>query len=323
MTLVTNTYYTYDTTLLREQLSDVIENISPFERPFLSNIGRTTVSGRYEEWAEDSLATAVTTNAVIEGDIATYEAVTPAVRYGNYTQIFDKTLTISGTAQKVDVAGNENTFAYQLAKKGKELMNDVEATLSRDQPAALGANNDARKVAAFESFLRTNVSRGTNGASSTLSGSTNGFPNAYPTYGTARAFTETLLKTVITSLWTNGGTPKICIVGPFNKKAASAFTGIAEIRKDAPGAAPATVIGAADVYVSDFGKVTFVPSRFSKDASALLVDPEYVSLGVLRPLQTIDLAKQGDADSKQLLMEATLKVSAEKAHGIVADLTTA
>jgi hypothetical protein len=319
----TNTFDTYDTSLLREQLSDVIENIAPYERPFLSNIGRTTVAGRYEEWAEDTLATASTSNAVIEGDEAGYDAVTPAVRYGNYTQIFDQTLIISGTAQKVDVAGSENTFAYQLAKKGKELMNDVEATLVGNQPAALGANNSARKAAGFEAFLRTNVSRGAGGQSATLSGTTNGFPNAYPVNGTARAFTETLLKTVITSLWTNGGTPKICIVGAFNKKAASAFTGIAEIRKQVPGAEQATVIGAADVYVSDFGNVTFVPSRFSHAESALLVDPEYVSLGVLRPLMTNDLAKVGDADRKQLLMEATLKVSAEKAHGIVADLTTA
>src|SRR5574343_585935 len=105
----TNTYETFDVSTLREQLSSVIENISPYERPFLSNIGRTSVSGRYEEWAEDALATAVTTNAVAEGDEATWDAVTPPVRYGNYTQIFDKTVVISGTNEVVQAAGNENT----------------------------------------------------------------------------------------------------------------------------------------------------------------------------------------------------------------------
>lgn len=324
MSQTSNTYETFDVSTLREQLSSVIENISPYERPFLSNIGRTSVAGRYEEWAEDALATAVTTNAVAEGDEASWDEVTPPVRYGNYTQIFDKTVVISGTNEVVEGAGGENTMSYQLAKKGKELMNDVEATLCKNQPASAGAADaaGARKAAAFEAFVRTNTSFGSNGAVATLSSTTYGYPNAYPTDGTQRAFTETLLKDVIQSIWTNGGTPKICIVGPVNKRKASAFTGIADIRKDAPGAKPATVIGAADVYVSDFGNVTFVPSRFSRERSALLVDPEYVSLGVLRPLQTNDLAKIGDHERKQMLMEATLKVSAEKAHGVVFDLTT-
>lgn len=318
----TNTFDTYDAVGIREDLSNVIENISPYERPFMSNIGRESVSNKYYEWQEDSLATASTSNAVIEGDEATLDAVVPTVRYGNYTQIFDKTVVISGTTEAVDKAGRSSEVAYQLAKKGKELMNDVESTLCQNQYAVVGTNSAARKTAGFEAFMRTNVSRGTNGVSSTLSGTTDGYPNAYPVEGTQRAFTETLLTTVIQSLWTNGGTPKIAIMGPVNKKRASGFTGIADIRKDVPGATAATVIGAVDVYVSDFGNVNFVPSRFSRERSVLLVDPEYASVATLRPLQTWDLAKVGDHERKQMVIECGLKVSAEKAHGIVADVTT-
>lgn len=323
MTQVTNTFDSYDAVGIREELSDVIENISPYERPFLSNIGRESVGNKYFEWQEDSLATASTANAVIEGDIATYDAVTATVRYGNYAQIFDKTVTVSGTEEVSNKAGRASELSYQIAKKGKELMNDVEATVCSRQYAVVGTSSAARKTAGFGAFIRTNDSRGTGGAVATLSGTTDGYPNAYPTNGTARAFTETLLKNVITDLWTNGGTPKMCIVGPFNKKAASAFTGIADIRKDVPGETQATIIGAADVYVSDFGRVQMVASRFSPASAAMLVDPEYASLAVLRPLQTWDLAKVGDAESKQMLIEAGLKLSAEKAHGIVEDLTIA
>jgi hypothetical protein len=319
---VTNTFDSYDAVGIREDLSNVIENIAPYERPFTTNIGRESVSNKYFEWQEDTLATAVTSNAVIEGDIATYDDVTATVRYGNYTQIFDKTVTISGTEEKVDKAGRSSELSYQLAKKGKELMNDVEAVLCQNQFGAVGTSSTARKTAGFEAFIRTNESRGSNGAEAALSGTTNGYPSAYPTEGTQRAFTELLLNTVIQSLWTEGGTPKIAIMGPVNKRRASGFTGIAQIRKDVPGAEAATVIGAVDVYVSDFGNVSFVPSRFSRERSVLLVDPEYASVATLRPLQTWDLAKVGDAESKQMLIECGLKVSAEKAHGIVADLTT-
>lgn len=318
----TNTFDTYDAVGVREDLSNVIENISPYERPFMSNIGRESVSNKYYEWQEDALATASTTNAVIEGDEAGYDSVTPTVRYGNYTQIFDKTVLISGTTEAVDKAGRSSELAYQLAKMGKELMNDVEKTLCSNQYAVVGTNATARKTAGFEAFIRTNDSRGTNGVEATLSGTTDGYPNAYPVEGTQRAFTQTLLEDVIQSMWTNGGTPKIAIMGPVNKRRASTFTGIADIRKDAPGAAPATVIGAVDVFVSDFGNVSFVPSRFSRERSVLLVDPEYASVATLRPLASWDLAKTGDHERKQLLIECGLKVSAEKAHGLVADLTT-
>jgi hypothetical protein len=322
MTQVTNTFDSYDAVGIREDLSNVIENISPYERPFTSNIGRESVSNKYFEWQEDALATASTSNAVIEGDIATYDDVTPTVRYGNYTQIFDKTVTVSGTEEKVDKAGRSSELSYQLAKKGKELMNDVEATLCQNQFGYVGTNAAARKTAGFEAFIRTNDVRGTNGAESTLSGTTNGYPNAYPTEGTQAALTEVMLNTAIQALWTQGGTPKIAIMGPVNKRRASTFTGIAQIRKDVPGAEAATVIGAVDVYVSDFGNVSFVPSRFCRERSVLLVDPEYASVATLRPLQTWDLAKVGDAESKQMLMECGLKLSAEKAHAVIADLTT-
>jgi hypothetical protein len=327
--------YTGDTYLfadgIREELSNLITDISPEETPFMSNIGRGSVSNTHYEWLTDALGAASTTNAVIEGaDLdggaaeRVYTDATARVRLGNYTQISRKTVAISGSQRAVNNAGVSDELAYQVAKMGKELKRDMESILTSEQPASAGgAPATARKTAGFEAFIYTNVDMSATGSSDpTLSGTTNGYPNAGPVNGTQRAFTDTILKNVIQQIWTSGGTPKIVLLGPVNKARASTFTGIADIRKEAPGAKPATVIGAVDVYVSDFGNVTFVPSRFSRERSALFVDPEYASVEYLRPFQLEDMAKTGDAEKRMLVVEYGLKLSTEKAHGIARDLTT-
>ena len=326
--------YTGDTYLhadsIRESLSSMIYDISPEETPLFSNIGKGSVDNTYFEWLTDALGSASTTNAAIEGadldgaDAArVYTDATARVRLGNYTQISRKTVAVSGTHRSVNnVAGDE--LAYQVAKMSKELKRDIEATLCSEQPASAGAAPaTARKTAGFEAFIRTNVDKSATGSTDpTLSGTTSGYPNAGPVNGTQRAFTETILKSVIQKIWSSGGTPKMVLVGPFNKAAASAFTGIADIRKEATGSKPATLVGAADVYVSDFGNVTFVPSRFSRERSALFVDPEYAEVVFLRPFQLEEMAKTGDAEKRMLVVEYGLKLGTEKAHGIARDLST-
>lgn len=309
---------------IREELSNMITDISPEETPFYSNIGRGTVSNTYYEWLTDALATAVTSNAAIEGDdLTSYTDGTARVRLGNYTQIMRKTVIVSGTQRAVNNAGVADELAYAVAKQGRELKRDLEFTLTSEQPANAGGPTTARTTAGFEAFIRTNTDiSATSSVNPTLSGTTKGYPDAGPVNGTQRAFTETILKSVIQKIWTSGGTPKMVLVGPVNKARASGFTGIADIRKDVPGARAATVIGAADVYVSDFGNVTFVPSRFSRERSALFVDPEYAECVFLRPFQLEEMAKTGDAEKRMLVVEAGLKLSTEAAHGIARDLTT-
>lgn len=295
----------------------------------MSNIGRGSVKNTHFEWLTDALGSASTTNAVIEGSDLdggaaerVYTDATARVRLGNYTQISRKTVAISGSHRAVDSAGVSDELAYQVAKLGRELKRDMEAILTSEQPASAGNATTARKTAGFEAFIRTNVNASSTGSSDpTLSGTTSGYPNAGPVNGTQRAFDETILKNVIQEIWSSGGTPKMVLVGPVNKQRASTFTGIADIRKDAPGAKPATVIGATDVYVSDFGNVTFVPSRFSRERSALFVDPEYAEVVYLRPFQLEEMAKTGDAEKRMLVVEYGLKLSTEKAHGIARDLT--
>jgi hypothetical protein len=320
MAIVTNTFTRYSAVGIREDLSNVIYNISPEETPFIANIARENVKNTYFEWQTDALSAASASNAALEGDdISSFQAVTPTARVGNYTQISTKNVIISGTLEAVDKAGRRSELTYQLAKMGAELKRDMESALLANQAAVAGNTTTARRTAGLPAWLTSNTSFGTGGADPTV-GST---PTAARTDGTQRAFTETLLKEVVAEVWTSGGTPKMLMVGAFNKQAASAFSGIATKFRDVPAGQQAQIIGAADVYVSDFGTINIVPNRFQRARDAFVVDPEYASLAILRPIQQTELAKTGDAEKRLMLVEYGLKVSNQAAHGIVADLTTA
>ena len=325
MSQTANTFDTFNAKGIRESLSNVIYNISPEETPFMSNIGRENVKNTFFEWQTDSLAAASTTNAQIEGDdVSSYDSTAATVRLGNYTQVSRKTLILSGTLESVDKAGRRSELAYQLAKRSAELKRDMESIMLTNQAASggtAGVSTALRKTGSLLAFIKTNTDKGTTGADPSYTTQ----PNATRTDATAanlRTFTETILKSVIQKVWTAGGTPKILMVGPVNKQRVSGFAGIAEIRKEVVGNKPGVIIGAADVYVSDFGNVNVVPNRFQRERDAFVLDPEYAAVSFLRPFQTVELAKTGDAEKRMIVVEWGLKVNTEAAHGLAADLTT-
>ena len=298
----------------REDLTDIIYDISPTETPFMSSIGKTKATAVYHEWQTDSLAAATTANAAIEGADATSTTLSPTVRLGNYTQIIQKTVQVSGTLDTVNKAGRKAEKAYQLAKASSELKRDLETILLANQGRSAGTSTIARKLGSILSWIKTNSDKASDGSDpATIGVSTR-------TDGTQRTFTETLLKTVVAEVFTSGGSPKILMVGAAGKQKVSSFAGIAAQRYMAPGNTPTTIIGAADVYMSDFGTMSVVPNRFMRTREALVLDPEYAALAYLRPFQTSDLAKTGDSENTQLLAEVTLEVKNEAAHGIIADL---
>jgi hypothetical protein len=317
MAIVTNTFTTYSAKGIRENLANIIYNISPEETPFQSNIGKDSVQNTLYEWQTDSLQAAAT-NAQLEGDdIGTYDPVTATVRMQNYCQISRKTVVLSNTEEVVNKAGRKSELAYQLAKKGAELKRDMELVMVQSQVASAGSTSAARTTGSVLAFIKTNTdTTGTDPSYTTL-------PNSLRTDGTVRTFTETILKNVIQKTWTSGGTPKILMTGPVNKQRVSGFAGIAATRYNIEGGAkPATIVGAADVYVSDFGNVTVVANRFQRERDALVLDPEYASVAYLRPFQQMELAKTGDAEKRLLIVEYGLKITSENAHGLAADLVT-
>ena len=310
----TNAFDTYDAVGIREDLQDVIYSISPTETPFMSSAAREQVKNTLHEWQTDSLAAASTSNAVIEGDEATLDASSATTRLGNYTQIMDKTVVITGTQEAVDKAGRASELAYQIAKKSKELKRDIESTLLANQARVAGNSSTARKFGSIGSWVATNDDLGASGASPTGDGTD------ARTDGTQRALTEASLKSVIKNVWNAGGNPSIIMVGPFNKQKISGFTG-GSTRFDA--SEDKTLYTSIDVYSSDFGDLEVVPNRFSRDRDAWVLDMDYWSVGFLRDFTMHELSKTGDSEKRQLLVELSLISRNEAASGLVADLTTA
>jgi hypothetical protein len=313
------TYQTYQSIGNREDLSDVIYDISPTDTPLLNTLARAKATAVYHEWQTDSLAAATTANAAVEGADASDATMSPTTRLGNYTQIVQKTIKISGTLESVDKAGRKSEKAYQLSKASAELKRDIETILTANQGKSAGDSSNARTLGAMLSWIKTNTNK-SSGTTAGVDPTTAG--TSTRTDGTQRAFTETILKDVIQKVYSAGGNPKILMVGPFQKQAVSAFAGIAAQRYMAPSDAPTTIIGAADVYMSDFGTISVVPNRFMRTRDALVLDPEYAAVAYLRPFATNELAKAGDAEKTQILAELTLEMRNEAAHGIAADLST-
>jgi hypothetical protein len=295
----------------------VIANISPEETPFQSNVGSKSVSNTYFEWQKDSLAAADATARISGDDVSSFDSTSATTRVGNYTQILRRTVIVADNLEAVDKAGRDSELAYQVAKRGKELKRDIEAVLTANNARVAGGTGTAPETAGLGAWIATNDNFGTSGASPTGDGSD------ARTDGTQRAFTEAMLQSVMSSVWTAGGNPSVLMVGAFNKQAVSAFAGIAAQRYMAPADGPTTIIGAADVYMSDFGTLSVVPNSFQRARDAWVLDTEMAAVCNLRPIDKVDLAKTGDASKAMLIWEGGLEVSNEAAHGLIADLTTA
>ena len=314
----TNTYDSYDgVNSIREDLADVIYNISPTETPFMSNASKGQAANTLHEWQTDSLA-AVAVNAQVEGDDYDGDSRSATTRLTNYTQISAKAVTISGTDDAVTNAGMGTQMAYQLAKMGKEIKRDMEnAMIGVEQAKVAGNSSTARKSASVGTWY------GTSGASNL---STNGTPSATPAGtgataiagGTNRTYTEALLKAGLLKAFELGGEPDTVLMTASHKQLASAFSGVATKYKDA---SDKVSIGTTDIYVSDFGEVSFVPDRFQNANRVDILQMDMWSVDFLRPFQTTDLAKTGDSDKKLLLAEWTLVAKAPTANYGIFNLT--
>ena len=316
MAIVTNTFQTYTAIGNREDLSDIIYNISPTDTPFMSSIGKEKAEGTFHEWQTDTLAAAAT-NAQVEGDEIAFTAVSPTARINNRTQISRKSVIVSGTQDTVNTAGRNNELAYQISKNAKELKRDMELVLCNNQSAAVGGAAAARTSSGLAAWLQTNINAvGANGQNANNADQP-GFARAN---GTQRAFTEAQLKGVCAATWNSGGDPSMIMLGSFNKQKLSGFTGGSTRMSQSD---DKKLVTAIDIYESDFGSMTVVPNRFSRSRDVFVLQPDMWAVAYLRDFQMIDLAKTGDAEKKAMLAEYTLVAKNEAANGAIFDLTTA
>jgi len=315
MAVTAGTWTTHTSIGNREDLEDVIYDITPMDFPLMSNISRGTCNATLFEWQTDALAAATAANAQVEGDAASAGSSTATKRFGNRTQIATKTARVTGTLRAVDTAGRADELSYQTSRRARELKRDVEMTLCGTQVATAGSFVSARACAGLAGWLFTNQTVTAGGTTNTTPAVTSGPPITASTAGTAAAVTSTNLGDNIALCWAAGGDPRMVLMDAANKRIMSGFTGIATLYKDVPKDAPATLIGAADIYVSDFGQHSLIASRFVPTDVVYVLDTEQLAVKYLRPMQTNPLAKTGDADQVQLLCEFTLQVKEPDASG--------
>ena len=264
----TGVYVSYSSIGLREDLENVIYDITPTETPFMSMGSREDAIAVNHEWQTDALADAVTTNYNEEG--ATLVAAEPAatVRLGNICQISLKTTLVSGTLDAVSKAGRKQELAYQMTKRSKELKRDMEKSLLNNQAkTAMAADSTVRKLGGLPNYVATNVSQAGSGAGN----------GAARTDGTQRTFTETLLKATILTAYNNGADCKYLMMAPAKKQIFSTFVGVggASGVSNYIDATDQRIIGGMDIYVSDFGELAVVPNRFQRARDVWILDPEY------------------------------------------------
>lgn len=323
MTVPTATFQAFQAVGNREDLTDFIYNIAPTETPFLSNAARETAQSTFHEWQTDTLSTANTANAAIEGDNPTNTSVTPTVRPGNYCQIGTYAFQVSGTQQAIRHAGRKDELAYQLVKFGKTLKRDMEAILTGNHGSNAGGSGSARQTAGVEAWITSNWTTLGSGGSPSSSGFQSGLVQAPVDNSTQGTVSEAGVKAMIRSTWNNGGNPELIMVGPFNKTKVSGFSGILtnNVFQNASNA-QITIVAGADMYRSDFGEHKVVPNRFQRDRTLMGLDMEYWAVAYLRPFTQFPLAKTGDSEQRQILAEFASVARNEKASFKVADLTT-
>ena len=318
MAMPTNTFATYEAIGNREDLSDVIYRIDPTDTPCMTAFEREKATAVNHEWQTQALAAVATNNAVLEGDDATTDAVTPTVRLGNLCQISDKVARVSGTQQAVQHAGRDDELEYQEMLKGLELKRDMEAIIvgTNQAKAAGDGSSNPRLLASILSWIKTNTSKGASGADPSAADGT-----GTRTDGTQRGFIEGQLKNVLQSIWNNGGKPDTIFTGGFNKQAFSTFTGRATPTEDTKSK---KIIASVKFYDSDFGTLEVVPNRFMRARDVLVLQTDMWAVAFLngRRMVSIPLAKTGDSDRRQILSEYTLVARNEKSSGGVFDLTT-
>lgn len=321
MTIPTNTYTRVTAaTNVREDLIDKITMTNPEQTPIISGSGKAVAENTYHEWQRDSLRAANKDNAALDGDDATASAKTPPSRVANTCQIFQDTIQVSGRAEKVKKAGMKSAMAYYKAKAFKEIQRDMEAAVVSKNLAVADNGTNAGKLAGLGRLIYTNATYGGLGATPAH---TSGAATTALTAGTNRTFTELLLKAVVQATYVSAGeVPSEVFMSPAHKTLFSAFTGIAVNRTEVGAKAQARVVSGADVYVSDFGQMSIIPHYLMASADYVLgLNTDYIDIAYLRGFNSTPLAKSGDSEREQVLVDATLRVTSEVAQWKLDNIT--
>jgi hypothetical protein len=310
-----NTFDSYDAVGIREDLENVIYDVSPEETPFYTTCKKVTASNTYHEWQTDSLR-ASGSNAHIEGDATTAEARVATTRLGNYTQIFKNAVVIPDTDKGLDKAGRASEMAYQVLKIAKEQKLDIEKALFANNARVAGDATTARELAGTETWFTSTIqNKGSGGAHAAGTGAD------ARTDGTQTAFDQDKFDAIMQNCWEKGGKPDSVYLSAYLMNLALAFTGNNNQRSSVQ-AGDKKVIKSLDVYVTPWGTIEFIPSRENRGRTVHVMQDDMWAVAVLRGTKNVELAKTGDNSTRQVVTELTLVAKNEKSSGLGVDFST-
>ena len=287
---------TYNAVGNKEDVSDIITNIAPYDTPLYTRIGKTKATQTTHEWLEDELGAPIT-NMNVEGYTYSTTAATPRTRLKNYTQIMHRGIHVTDTQEAVLHYGIRSEIAYQMAKTMKELAFDCEQAIITQATPTLGSMSMPRQFGGLPYWIINNV----------LS---NG--------GTQRPLTFDLINNALEQTWNEGGKPSILLVSPRNKRVISTFT--AGSTKYMDGNKTNKLTNMISVLETDFGTLQCMTDRFMPNDVVYGLSPEYIKKAFLRPFKTGDMPKISDMGRRYINGEWTLEMRAEKAHFKIEDL---
>lgn len=312
-----NTFDSYDAVGIREDLSNVIYNVSPEETPFYSKAKKTSAKNTLVEWQTDSLR-ASAANAHIEGDATAGEARSATTRLGNYCQIFKNAVVVPDTDEGLDKAGRAKEIAYQTLKIAKEQKLDIEKALFDNNARVAGNATTARELAGVPAWLTTSTNFGANEGADATGDGTDARTDETTTL---IAFSQARFDSVMQSIWEEGGKPDTVYLSAFQMNVALGFTGNNN-QRSAVQAGDAKVIKSLAVYVTPWGTVEFMPSRENRSRDVFIMQDNMWEVALLRPTKNVALAKTGDNTTRQVVTELTLCAKNEAANGGIFDNTT-
>jgi len=312
-----NTFDSYDAVGIREDLSDIVTQISPTSTPFFTKCGKVKANNTLVEWQTDTLR-ASGANAHIEGDATTASARTATVRLTNRTQIFKDSVIVPDTDEGLTKAGRSKEISYQTLKILSEQKLDVEKALFDNNKFETGSSSAARELAGAPTYMVTNVNfvSASSGANANGTGS-----NARTDSGAPTAFTQAKFDGVMQSIWEEGGKPDTVYLSAFQMNVALGFTGNNNQRSNVQ-AGDERVVKSMAIYVTPWGTVEWIPSRENRSRDIFIMQDDMWNVATLRPAKNVALAKTGDNTQRQVVQELTLICKNEKASGLIADNTT-
>lgn len=316
MAKITNAFSTYQAKGNREDLSNAIYNIDPFDTPIVSLARRRNAKARQFDWQTENLPTVDEDNAQVEGFELERTASTPTIRLTNVTQISKRDATVTGSQEQSDAAGKGSEMGHQMALKSKVLKSDIEKIASGRQPRNDGDDGTARRTEAIAHYIARGRDRDNVQGTAVLGVVTDLPTTSDAAFGAVIAgsqveFTEVMLGDGMQRAYDNGANPTTLVVPPGIKRSVSNFKG----RNSSQVLIGKTeVIATVDIIATDFGRIKVIPSRWIPKDTSLLLDPDYVAIAYFRNFRQFPLAKIGDAETRMILAEWGVEMRNPMAH---------